>query len=239
MAHRDADQPRATIRNATKADTMEVGRLFVATDEPIFERAFGPAAALGRYLEGTFDEGGILAPDTVRVAVLGDEVVGICVSYAKDYPSCHGMSFTRRLESGIDRLSEAFDDTMSDQMQDIRMATDMGFAYIDCLCVDEGHRGQGIGRALLDDALLLHGSSMLYCREDNEVALSLYKGMGFRMMGMTFGISEDEESLGPVMLMLAIAVTEGERGAERTPFELAEEPDDPRQGNRMPVTPRK
>lgn len=187
------------IRDAAISDTTDIGRLFIETDEECFVSAFGTVDAMGEYVCRTFDGDGFFSADKVRVAEADGRVAGICVAYAKaptDSP--------KRAALGIDGLSEHLDDAMASQSADIEAALGMGYdAYLDCLCVDTGFRGQGIGRALLDDCLRRHGSVLLYCREDNEVAIQLYKDAGFRLVGMTFGISEDGNSLGPMMLAMA------------------------------------
>lgn len=187
------------IRDATVDDAMDVGRLFVETDMECFEGAFGTTVAMGEYVRRTFDGDGFFSADKVRVAEVDGKVVGICVTY-EGVPTDSPDRATLR----IDGLSEHFDDAMASQFADIASAGGMGYdAYLDCLCVDEGRRGQGVGRALLDDALRRHGSVLLYCREDNEVAIRLYKEAGLRVVGMTFGISEDGSDMGPMMLAMA------------------------------------
>lgn len=189
-----------TICDATVADSEEIGRLFVATDVESFTGAFGTAEAMGRYVRMTFGEGTLFSSGTVRVAREDGAVAGICITYGRELSDAP-ISFEESSKVGIEGLSPAFDDAMLCQVEDIRAASGMGFAYLDCLSVDEGHRRSGIGEALVRDAIERHGKVMLYCRKDNPHAIALYEKVGFSTMGWTFGIS-DGSDLGPEVLMM-------------------------------------
>lgn len=205
-----SDSDRIVIRDATRNDAADIGRLFVGTDSECFVPAFGTAEAMGKYVRRTFDGDGFYSARTVRVAEADGQVAGICVTYS-DLPTDSPKSE----ELGIDGLSGHFDDSMASQSDSIAFSLEMGYdAYLDCLSVDGRFRRQGVGRALVADAVARHRSLLLYCRDDNEGAMRLYREAGFHVVGMTFGISEDSDGLGPTMLIMACGDTRDEQGAE-------------------------
>lgn len=58
-------------------------------------------------------------------------------------------------------------------------------AYLDCLCVDESVRNQGIGRSLIDEFIsIVKAKGTKYIKlnafETNTPAVSLYKKLGFK-----------------------------------------------------------
>lgn len=191
------------IRDATAQDADVIGRLFIEVDET-FPEAFGTAAGMAEYVRRSFGDGAPFSPATTRVAEEDGKAVGICVSYAKE------PTFAPADADGIDGLSETFCDAMASQADDARESLRDGYAYLDCIIVDEGHRRHGIGRRLIDDALGRLGPMMLYCRSDNAPALALYRSAGMRMLGMMFGMSEDGESIGSPMVVLASARSDRE-----------------------------
>jgi ribosomal-protein-alanine N-acetyltransferase len=52
--------------------------------------------------------------------------------------------------------------------------------------VDRAYQGQGIGRRLLDELLKFADGGVVYLevRTDNEVAIALYRGLGFERVGL-------------------------------------------------------
>lgn len=190
------------IRNATREDVPDIVRLFLSADESV-STSLGTEDALRDYAEATFDGGGLFTGETVRVATIGDEVAGICVAYGREWLGDGGSGFVTPDEVGVDGLPDLFDDALAQEMGDIRETASRGLSYLDCLCVDERHRGHGLGEAMLADAMSRLGGILLYCRADNEPAVSLYRKTGFRTIGIGFGLSEDGDSLGPAMLIMA------------------------------------
>jgi len=64
----------------------------------------------------------------------------------------------------------------------------MGFMYLheghmEALFIDAGHRGAGIGRALLTHALQLHPALTADVNEQNVQAVGFYERMGFQRVG--------------------------------------------------------
>jgi len=56
-------------------------------------------------------------------------------------------------------------------------------ARIPVLFIDPAHHGQGIGRALIEEAARRHGDLNLEVNEQNPGAQVFYKKMGFEVMG--------------------------------------------------------
>ena len=68
----------------------------------------------------------------------------------------------------------------------LRLFTPVKTLYIDDICVDEGHRGQGIASALYDAVLKLARESGCYnitlnVYEDNGAALAFYRSRGMKV----------------------------------------------------------
>lgn len=176
------------IRNMTKDDAATVSKLFLSIDEDAFTSAFGTADSFENYIRDTCEYDGTLYwCDYVRVAECDGNVVGICVTYYEE------PIFVTKTESGIDTLSEYFDEACIAQCADAQLANRQGYAYVDALSVDKAWRGQGIGKALLDDAQTAYGHLMLYCRDDNDGTLDFYEKLGFEKQLCGFGSSSSGE----------------------------------------------
>ncbi len=72
------------------------------------------------------------------------------------------------------------------------MALDGGYNLVN-LCVDSRYRGQGIGKALLSYLLEKYKGEAFYLDviADNEIALSLYRSLGFSVLTEYNGFSGD------------------------------------------------
>lgn len=187
-----------SIRDARREDSARIGKLFVETDPENFGGAFGTEEAMGRYIESAMGGDGVFSAANIRVAEdESSHVIGICIVCSVP-PEPFG-----KVVPDIDGLSESFGMAMQCQDDDTTSAIEMGYAYLDCLSVDESRRHEGIGTALLEDAKQSHDAILLYCRADNEPAKATYAKAGFQPMAITFGISEDMEELGPAMVMMA------------------------------------
>lgn len=55
--------------------------------------------------------------------------------------------------------------------------------YIGPFLIDEKYRGYGLSSILLKDAIEKYGGNKLGVYDDNEVAISLYKKFGFKVVG--------------------------------------------------------
>lgn len=107
---------------------------------------------------------------------LGDELVGVAISY--DGSKLHTL---RR--AFIDGAREAFGRDFST----IPDETQAGELYLDTLCVDARHRGQGIAKRLLaatiDKGRRMNLPTGLLVDEGNPRAERLYTSVGFTFAG--------------------------------------------------------
>ena len=56
-------------------------------------------------------------------------------------------------------------------------------SHIDSLFIDPAHRGAGVGRRLVDQAIALHPIATVDVNEQNEQAVSFYRRLGFAPTG--------------------------------------------------------
>lgn len=177
-----------SIRDMIPNDAESVSSLFLSIDTEAFASAFGNVYSFAKYIRDTCEyEGTLYWCNYIRVVEVDDKVVGICVTYYEE------PIFVTKAESGIDTLSEYFDEACIAQCADAQLANRQGYAYVDALCVSGDFRGNGIGAALIEDASKHHGHLMLYCRDDNEDAVRFYENLGFEKRVCGFGISDTDE----------------------------------------------
>jgi ribosomal-protein-alanine N-acetyltransferase len=96
-----------------------------------------------------------------------------------------------------------------------------GEAYLANIAVDPIFRGKGMGRRMLEETLELLGKSnvldvVLEVRMDNEVALGLYRSLGFRIMGRRPKHYEDGQDAWIMRLKLREVEHDGARDCRKT-----------------------
>lgn len=184
------------IRDMVAADARVVGHLFVDVDTEVFPSLLGGGSTFGAYVEATFGSGRFFSSETVRVAEIGGHVVGMYLVFSNTVEVLtHDMC-------DIDGLPTTLDDVLLGELEAFAMAESWSDDYLCAVCVDNDVRGQGIGKALVADALQRHDNLLLHCRVDNDRALDLYKSLGFVMRCFLIGLSEDGEDESPMMIVM-------------------------------------
>lgn len=187
------------IRDMETADARVVGHLFVDVDEEMFPSLLGGGDVFASYVESTFGHGRFFSAETVRVAEVDGNVVGMCLVLTDanvDVVSCD--------ECDIDGLPDTVFDMLSGELEALEMAHSWGDAYLCAVCVDRNFRGHGIGRALVMDAISRNDCLLLHCRADNDVANALYRSLGFAMRCFLIGLSDNDEDDVELPMMLVM-----------------------------------
>lgn len=176
------------VKDMEEQDIRKALELYKAFDEKSFELAFGEFDAVKEYVKKTYQvKDSIFGYNNIRVLIDNDELIGMYIGYDKE------PSYVKRENSGVNGLSENFNDTCETQIIDVRMADIEHAAYVDTLAVCEKYRGQGYGTALLQDAKERYGQILLYCDADDERLLKFYRDFGFEQHFCTFLIDENDE----------------------------------------------
>ncbi|WP_070963443.1 GNAT family N-acetyltransferase [Vibrio sonorensis] len=168
-----------TYRTGNKNDVTRIAQLdYIASDgavEYLFNGLIEGVSALQLLTSGLEQD---IEPHTFRqciVADSGEKVIGMALSYPASY---HGITDELTNFLPPDRL-EHFRELYSSRVE--------GSYFLDAMCVDEKHRGKGIGKSLLNktkEKAKSDGYSQLslIVFADNLAAITLYKQQGFKVV---------------------------------------------------------
>ena len=162
------------FRQAVKEDSTDIARLFLISSdglaEYIWSKVAGPAETVLEAGARRYARGGV---DFSHENCLIAEKEGVTVGMAH--------SFEMERDADADGISDPV-------LKPYGELEDYGSLYLSGLAVVEGHRNEGIGKALMEavnlraQALSL-GRISLICFERNEGAMRLYRRLGFRELG--------------------------------------------------------
>ena len=162
------------IRRAAREDSTDIARFFLISSEGLAEyiwsKVAGPAETVLEAGARRYARGGV---DFSHENCLIAEKEGVTVGMAH--------SFEMERDADADGISDPV-------LKPYGELEDYGSLYLSGLAVVEGHRNEGIGKALMEavnlraQALSL-GRISLICFERNEGAMRLYRRLGFRELG--------------------------------------------------------
>lgn len=178
------------VRPMTTSDAEAVGRMFFR----LVGSGEGADAAYTEYVRGAFGLGSYFSAESVLVAEVDGEVVGICARFREPcvvppVPDCLSVG-RREVEEGLSGVEET-----------VAWGCDWageGGVYVSSLFVEEEFRCRGVGSALMSEAVAGACRAKLLCRADNDAAFDMYVGLGFRGAGLTFVMPEGDDDDAPL-----------------------------------------
>ena len=159
------------VRPALRDDAAEIARLFLISSDGLARYIWGRLAAPGEALADVGARryartGTAFSFENCLLATVDGAVVGMA----------HAFPMSPRL------AGESEEDPV---LAPYWALEDSGSLYLSGLAIDEGHRGRGIGGALMDhvERLALYAGCLrvsLICFERNEGAMRFYRRRGYR-----------------------------------------------------------
>lgn len=164
-----------TLRDGKKEDAPFIAKMIMTALHIDFHKE---AKMLQHVSKAVEDENTLYFWNRCVVATDDEEYVGLCLAYdAKDYHERRIHTFTMPFDDG-----KSFADNDPSLLKQEDEASD-GEYYIDSLAVATNHRKQGIGRTLLQHAIItgknLRLTPTLLVDPDNTNAVKLYSSLGF------------------------------------------------------------
>ncbi len=162
-------------------DPRRITDLIVGTDDYIYPPMFraAPDEKYDFFAACLADEGSLFGRQNLTLALEGEEIVGLLVTFRGKTPLCHVPHYAALASAAdIEYCNREYFAPLLDEY-----AEKSDTVYVCNLCVDPAHRGKGIGRRLLEDFLATQtGVVELDVLCDNPSAIHLYEKCGFRIL---------------------------------------------------------
>ena len=173
-----------TVRKLNDNDDLsQISKLIYETDNYIFPYLFKDSRSVAKeILPHMILSDTIYNKDNIFVASRDNNIVGIVV-INKSPIKINLADFIGAFEKANVIIDENFEKVLKEYY--LPLETEPDGYHISNMCVDEMYRGQGIGRALLENIKpYLDPTKDIYieCLADNETALAVYESEGFEIL---------------------------------------------------------
>lgn len=173
------------IRKAVIDDIGDIAEILYGTDPYIYPTAFMNKKQARLHLSKLIKlEGSAFHYNNILVAESSEgTIIGALCSFTES--SCKDINYYSELELENKKLKHVCEKYFNHL---IDYADSPGTIYIVAICVDEKHRGRGIGEQLLNDILMKNADKLfkldVLC--ENKAAICLYQKFGFEIAGESY-----------------------------------------------------